>query len=80
MKKIENLEELQHLVGIETVEKCVMEYLMVVVAKANQVDAMVELWEQVETIYNEVDACPKVEELQKFYDKIGHLLSTYQQN
>ena len=74
------MEELQHLVGIETVEKCVMEYLMVVVAKANQVDAMVELWEQVERIYSEVGVCPKIEELQKFYDKIGHLLKQYQQN
>ena len=79
MKKIENLEELQHLVGIETVEKCVMEYWMLLVAKAKQVERIAELWEQVETSYHNVGTCPKKEELQEFYDTIGHLLQQYEQ-
>ena len=79
MKKIENVEELQHLVGIETIEKCVMEYMMLLVAKAKQVDTILALWEQVETIYKEVDSCPTKEELNQFYDKISDLVKQYHQ-
>ena len=79
MKKIENLEELQHLVGMETVEKCVMEYMMLLVAKAKQVDTIVALWEQVERLYKEVDSCPTEEELNQFYDKISDLVKKYHQ-
>ena len=79
MKKIENLEDLQYLVGIETVEKCVMEYMMLLVAKAKQVDTIVALWEQVERIYEEVGSCPTEEELNKFYDKICDLVKQYHQ-
>mgnify|MGYP003305895418 CR=1 FL=1 len=79
MKKIENLEDLQHLVGTETVEKCVMEYVMLLVAKAKQADTIVALWEQVETIYKEVDSCPTEEELHQFYDKISEVVKSYHQ-
>ena len=79
MKKIENVEELQQLVGIETVEKCVMEYMMLLVAKAKQADTIVALWEQIETICKEVDSCPTEEELNQFYNKISDLVKQYYQ-
>ncbi len=38
MKKINNLKELEELVGRETVKKCFTEYMMMTIAKAEQWD------------------------------------------
>ncbi len=40
MKKVNNLDELVELVGMETVEKCFTEYIMLIIAKAKKFDEM----------------------------------------
>ena len=40
MKKASNLSELIDLVGKETVDKCFTEYMMLMVAKSNELDKM----------------------------------------
>ena len=40
MKKINSLEELEELIGPETVEKCFTEYMMLLVAKARKWDEL----------------------------------------
>ena len=42
MKKINNLDELVQLVGMETVEKCFTEYVMLTIAKAHKWDKIQE--------------------------------------
>lgn len=77
MKKIENLEELQKWIGMETVEKCVTEYMMLLIGKARQVDTMVELWERLEMVYGKVSSCAKEQELKEFYNEVSTLLLEY---
>ncbi len=38
MKKINNLKELVELIGMESVEKCFTEYMMLIIAKAKRYD------------------------------------------
>lgn len=38
MKKINNLDELVELIGMESVEKCFTEYMMLIIAKAKRYD------------------------------------------
>ena len=38
MKKVNNLDELVELVGMEAVEKCFTEYIMLTIAKAKKYD------------------------------------------
>ena len=38
MKKVSNLDELVELIGMETVEKCFTEYMMLTIAKARKWD------------------------------------------
>ena len=40
MKKINSLEELEELIGPETVEKCFTEYMMLLIAKARKWDEL----------------------------------------
>lgn len=40
MKKVNNLDELVELVGIEAVEKCFTEYMMLTIAKAKEFDKL----------------------------------------
>ena len=40
MKKVNNLDELVELIGIEAVEKCFTEYMMLTIAKAKKYDEL----------------------------------------
>ena len=40
MKKVNNLDELVGLIGMETVEKCFTEYMMLTIAKAKEFDKL----------------------------------------
>ena len=40
MKKVSNLDELVELIGMEAVEKCFTEYMMLTIAKAKEFDKL----------------------------------------
>jgi len=46
MKKVKNLSELIGLVGEDTVDKCFTEYMMLKVAKANELDQLKDILER----------------------------------
>lgn len=77
MKEISNLKELQNVIGEEMVEKCVTEYIMLLVARANQYDTMTTLFKKLQKSYKKVSNQPNEEELQGFYQMVTSLLEEY---
>ena len=77
MKEISNLKELQNVIGEEMVEKCVTEYIMLLVARANQYDTMTTLFKKLQKSYKKVSKQPNEEELQRFYQMVTSLLEEY---
>lgn len=41
LKNISNLEELQDMLGNEVIDKCFMEYVLLLIAKANMLDRLI---------------------------------------
>ena len=55
VKRDSNLGELIDLVGKDTVDKCLTEYMMLLIAKANRLEKVEYLMDKISKLYDETD-------------------------
>lgn len=77
MKKINNLEELTDLIGIESVEKCFTEYILNIIAKAHRWDELQNDNEVHTSKYPEFDNAELIEAIEELSEDEAEQVSRF---
>lgn len=75
MKKINDLEGLTALIGDAAIQKCFTEYMLLMIAKAQQTDRLTELLHKLQDAHDQVNDPVSERELKAFYDVATLLLN-----
>ena len=76
MKKVSNLGELIDLVGKDTVDKCLAEYMMLLITKANRLEKVEYLMDKISKLYDEIDDTEE-NDLKRMFRALTEILVEY---